>query len=394
MKQVSSVCRKTCNLCTEPLVAQYVPRDLNLLASDPYRTPTFGRPIQTGLPVSGTTYNRPVQTQQQKPVQWNMGFNNVMQQLGFRGNQQMFPAKPVAPVAPVAPVKPVYEAPPVYQRPVPVQSVDPEVIPYEVAVMHGMRNPYEQGKQPITHGSDAWAIKQPSDWQQYTQWKQQQPLAPVAPVAPRPVYVYKPYVQPADVKPIYQVTGHYPVDVPAVVDPQIYVQPAGVQTTAAPTQEPENEIEGSGSIEQEEEAVVVGVVTTQAPTEAPEGSGAVEDEAVETVPVTFDTAPLPITADEIPEAVIVGAMDPETASDLMDAMCVDELTNCSDFLEYNFCNITKQDVSYAMYLPFQQGCRKTCGHCDKNAACPELVDFCNEEDVRSVCAATCREALE
>ena len=385
MKQVSSVCRKTCNLCTEPLVAQYVPRDLNTILNSPYRTPTFGRPIQTGIPVSGTPYqpvNRP------KPVNpWNVGFNNIMQQIGFGNNNQQVP------------VVQSQNMQQVYQRPVSVNNVDQEVIPFEVALMHGVRSPYDQGKQPITHGNDAWQIQTPQDWQQYTEWKQQQQQAAAPAVQQqqqaRPAYVYRPYVQQQEEpKPIYQVTGHFPVDVPAVINPQVYVEainnPFGVQTTVATTTQ-ESEVEGSGSIE-DEQVAAVGVVTTQAPTEAPEGSGAVEEEIVEYAPVTFDdVAALPMTAEEIPEAVIVGAMDPETASDLMDAMCIDELTNCSDFLEYNFCNITKDDVSYAMYLPFQQGCRKTCGHCDKNAACPELIDFCDEEDVRSVCGATCRE---
>jgi hypothetical protein len=312
------------------------------------------------------------------------------------------PMKPVAavPVVPVAPVAPVqqqeepkivnYVPQPVYvpvQAPVqPVVQNRPSVysnvhdqIPFEVAVMSGYRDPY--GNVRTVYNNEAYAIKPvaPSVYEQYAP----QPAAPVetyVPVAPE--FKVEPYVPVAPVAPIQTTAA---------------TTQATTTTTTTTTVE---EIEGSAEAP-EEVVAPVGVVTTQAPTEAPEGSSPVEEEIdeVDAIPVTFEeVAALPITreettfeADEIPDAVIVGSMDPATAADLMDAMCVDELTNCDDFGMYDFCNITKDNAEYAMYLPFQQGCRKTCGHCDKNASCPDLVDFCAEEDVRAICGATCRD---
>merc|ERR1712235_66285 len=155
-------------------------------------------------------------------------------------------------------------------------------------------------------------------------------------------------------------------------------------------------------------------VSTEAPTEpiVEEGSGIdeVEGSGITDAAVVLEAAPLPEVAAApevaevaalpseaeaeyaaIPDAIVEGMMDPAVAQQLVDAMCVDELVNCGDFEDIDYCSVRPGDDNYEMYVPFQKGCRKTCGHCDKNAACPDLRDSCHDETVFEICGMTCRE---
>lgn len=338
LKQVYITCRKTCNKCQVPLVADFKPTVS--------RTPIL------------SNYRRPQPPPQPKPVNNFFGglFNSFrLPTLGKPVNprpQVVSAPEPVkqVEVAPVAPVAPAANA----------RTVARQQMPYEVAVLLGLADPFAVSgpgskaegvpvREPLVLGPKAPVI--------------QQPAVPVQPVVAQPVVPQQPVI-------------NEPV-VPVVQQP---VAPVVVTTTKAPTTTTQEII----------------VTTTQAPTEEPEASG----EASGEIEVTFEVAALPVVEDEvaalpetveaIPDAVINEVIEPEMAARLMDAMCVDELVNCADASIIDFCSAQPGDDNYEKFVPFQKGCRRTCGICDKNASCPDLKEHCYDEGVKSICAATCR----
>ena len=77
----------------------------------------------------------------------------------------------------------------------------------------------------------------------------------------------------------------------------------------------------------------------------------------------------------------------KSSFELFNTRCFDELPNCDEFLQTGIC----ARWGAKQYLPFQKGCRKTCGLCDQNAACAELKKHCADPGVRHVCPSTCME---
>lgn len=354
LKQVYITCRKTCNKCTVPLVADF-------------------KPTVSQTPV--TNYRRPVPPQQPQPKPANNFFGGLFNSfrlptLGKPVTSYGRPQVVSEPVVP-APVQKVEEPVQAVQN---ARTVARDQMPYEVAVLLGLADPFAvkgpgsraEGvpvREPLVLGPQAPA----------------QPESPVQPVVEQPVYepvAQQPVYQPVVQQPVYQPEAQQPVYQPAPV--QVDPAPVVVTTTKATTTTTE-------------------AVTTEAPTEAPEASGEGSGESIEVtfedtaaLPVETEVAALPTSVEAIPDAVINEVIEPEMAARLMDAMCVDELVNCADASVIDFCSAMPGDENYEKFLPFQQGCRRTCGICDKNASCPDLKDHCYDEGVRSICAATCR----
>lgn len=77
----------------------------------------------------------------------------------------------------------------------------------------------------------------------------------------------------------------------------------------------------------------------------------------------------------------------KSSFELFNTRCFDELSNCDEFLGAGIC----ARWGAKQYVPFQKGCRKTCGLCDQNAQCAELKEHCSDPGVRHVCPSTCME---
>lgn len=337
LKQVYITCRKTCNKCQVPLVADFKPtvsRPSNFLSN--YRRP-----------------QAPPSPPQPKPV--NNFFGGLFNSFRLPTLGKPVNARPQVVSAP-EPVKQVEEAPvaPVVADVANARTVARQQMPYEVAVLLGLADPF--------------AVTGPGSKAEGVPVREPLVLGPKAPVNPQPAVPVQPVVaQPVVAQPIVQ-------------QPVIAPVPVVVTSTKAPTTTSEEVV----------------VTTTQAPTEEPESSG----EASGDIEVTFEVAALPVVEDEvaalpetveaIPDAVINEVIEPEMAARLMDAMCVDELVNCADASIIDFCSAQPGDDNYEKFVPFQKGCRRTCGICDKNASCPDLKDHCYDEGVKSICAATCR----
>lgn len=356
LKQVYITCRKTCNKCQVPLVADFKPtvsRPSNLLSN--YRRP------------------QPPSPPQPKPV--NNFFGGLFNSFRLPTLGKPVNARPQVVSAP-EPVKQVEEAPvaPVIADIANARTVARQQMPYEVAVLLGLADPFAltgpgskaEGvpvREPLVLGPKAPV--------------NQQPAVPVQPIVAQPVVAQPVVAQPVVAQPV---VAQPVVAQPIVQQPVIAPAPVVVTTTKAPTTTSEEIV----------------VTTTQAPTEEPESSG----EASGDIEVTFEVAALPVVEDEvaalpetveaIPDAVINEVIEPEMAARLMDAMCVDELVNCADASIIDFCSAQPGDDNYEKFVPFQKGCRRTCGICDKNASCPDLKDHCYDEGVKSICAATCR----
>jgi hypothetical protein len=347
LKQVYITCRKTCNKCQVPLVADF-------------------KPTVSNSPIL-SNYRRPQPPPQPKPVNNFFGglFNSFrLPTLGKPVNarpQVVSPPEPVKQVVQqpvVAPVVPVAEV-------ANARTVARQQMPYEVAVLLGLADPF--------------AVTGPGSKAEGVPIREPLVLGPQAPVKPAPVPVQPVVAQPVVQQPIVQqpIVNLPVVNQPIVNEPVIANPAPVVVTTKAPTQAPTE-------------------APTEEPTEEPEASG----EASGEIEVTFEVAALPVVEDEvaalpetveaIPDAVINEVIEPEMAARLMDAMCVDELVNCADASIIDFCSAQPGDDNYEKFVPFQKGCRRTCGICDKNASCPDLKDHCYDEGVKSICAATCR----
>jgi len=355
LKQVYITCRKTCNKCTQPLVADF-------------------KPVVQRAPLTLSNYRRP-QPPQPKPVNNYFGglFNSFrLPTLGKPVNprpQVVSAPEPAVVDTPVQAVQQqVQQAVPAVQQAVSAvqnaRTVARQQMPYEVAVLLGLADPYAiKGAGSRAEGVP---VREPLVLQPQAPVQVQQPVVsePVAPVVQQPV-VQEPVYQP-----IYEPVVNRPAPVAVVTTTKA---PPATTTTEAPV-----------------------VTSTVAPSEEPEMSGEGSGEQIE---VTFvevaalpvdEVAALPETIEAIPDAVINEVIEPEMAARLMDAMCVDELVNCQDAAIIDFCSALPGDDNYEKFVPFQKGCRKTCGICDKNASCPDLKDHCYDEGVKSICAATCR----
>ena len=73
--------------------------------------------------------------------------------------------------------------------------------------------------------------------------------------------------------------------------------------------------------------------------------------------------------------------------EVFDSFCFDDLVSCADIFDGQ-CP-TKIDKNFAKYSNYVRKCRKTCGLCDKNLACPELVGDCDDKSVEKMCPSTC-----
>jgi len=362
LKQVYITCRKTCNKCTQPLVADF-------------------KPTVQRAPPTLSNYRRP-QPPQPKPVNNFFGglFNSFrLPTLGKPVNprpQVVSQAPEPAPVVVDTPVQavqqPVQPAVPAAQDS--ARTVARQQMPYEVAVLLGLADPYAI-KGPGSK-AEGVPVREKLILGPQAPVQVQQPVVsePVAPVVQQPI-VQRPVVQQPVYQPIYQPGPVVGRPAPVAVVTTTKAPPATTTTTTT-------------------EAPVA--TSTVAPSEEPEMSGEGSGEQIE---VTFvevaalpvdEVAALPETVEAIPDAVINEVIEPEMAARLMDAMCVDELVNCQDAAIIDFCSAQPGDDNYEKFVPFQKGCRKTCGICDKNASCPDLKDHCYDEGVKSICAATCR----
>ena len=73
--------------------------------------------------------------------------------------------------------------------------------------------------------------------------------------------------------------------------------------------------------------------------------------------------------------------------EVFDSFCFDDLVSCADIFDGE-CP-TKNEKNFAKVSNYIRKCRKTCGLCDKNLACPELVENCDDKSVREMCPSSC-----
>lgn len=361
LKQVYITCRKTCNKCQVPLVADFKPAPVEVPTPTNYRRPIVPSQKQPQNFFSNL-FNSFKLPQVNQPVNPFFGRPQVVQQ-----PQQQQPV--VQPVQ--QPVQPVQRVP---QDVINARTIARNQMPYEIAVLNGLADPF--------------AVSGPGSRQEGVAY--QKPLVlgpqkPLEPVAPRPAVrepVYEAIYRPGPVD------AERPVVAAVVTTTKAPVTTSGTTTTKTTTTTTATTTTTTEPI----------AITTQAPTESPEASA---DGSGDSIEVTFEevaslpvvqeeVAQLPVMEEQIPDAVIAEVIEPEMAARLMDAMCQDELVNCADAAVIDFCSALPGDANYEKFLPFQQGCRRTCGICDKNAACPDLAEHCSDPGVQSICAATCR----